>query len=295
MQASSAAVPVRNMGEALRASLVGILNSLTAVLPKLLGFAAVLIVGWILSSLVAKGVAALLNAVRFDELARRSGIAEFVRRMAVRTDSTGVIASVAKWFIRLITLVVAFDLLGLPAVSGVLQQLLLWLPNLAVALVVLVIGGLAANALSRIVRGATTGAGFVNPELLATATRVAIWAFAVVVAVNQLGVATTLVNALLYGLVGALALATGLAFGLAGRDRAAQLLDEWSRKTEELGPDLDEPHPRPIAEVRSGPMRVDDRTEAEDDEPVEHRSGFDRRRMSRPGSDRRLERNGTLG
>jgi hypothetical protein len=295
MQASSAAAPVRDMGEALRASLVGILNSFTAALPKLLGFAAVLIVGWILSSLVAKGVAALLNAVRFDELARRSGIAEFVRRMAVRTDSTGVIASVAKWFIRLITLVVAFDLLGLPAVSGVLQQLLLWLPNLAVALVVLVIGGLAANALSRIVRGATTGAGFVNPELLATATRVAIWAFAVVVAVNQLGVATTLVNTLLYGLVGALALATGLAFGLAGRARAAQLLDEWSRKTEELGPDPDEPDPRPIAEVRSGPVRVDDRTEAEDDELVEHRSGFDRRRMSRPGSDRRLERNGTLG
>jgi hypothetical protein len=293
MQASSAAVPVRDMGEALRASLVGILNSFTTAVPKLLGFAAVLIVGWILSSLVAKGVAALLHAVRFDELARRSGIAEFVRRMAVRTDSTGVIASVAKWFVRLITLVVAFDLLGLPAVSGVLQQLLLWLPNLAVALVVLVIGGLAANALSRIVRGATTGAGFVNPDLLATATRVAIWAFAIVVAVDQLGVATTLVNALLFGLVGAFALATGLAFGLAGRDRAAQLLAEWARKTEDLGPGLEEPDPGPIAEVRSGPMRVDDTTEEE--ELLEHRSGFDRRRVSRPGSDRRIERNGMVG
>jgi hypothetical protein len=292
MQASSAAVPVRDMGEALRASLVGILNSFTAAVPKLLGFAAVLVVGWILSSLVAKGVAALLHAIHFNELARRSGIAEFVRRMAVRTDSTGVIASVAKWFIRLITLVVAFDLLGLPAVSGVLEQLLLWLPNLAVALVVLVIGGLAANALSRIVRGATASAGFVNPDLLATATRVAVWAFAVVVAVNQLGVATTLVNALLYGLVGALALATGLAFGLAGRDRAAQLLNEWSRKTEDLAPGLDEPAPGPIAEVRSGPARVEDTSE--EDELFEHRSGFDRRRVSRPGSDRRIERSGTM-
>ena len=58
MQASSAAVPVRDMGEALRASLAGILNTFTAAVPKLLGFAAILIVGWILSSLVAKGVAA---------------------------------------------------------------------------------------------------------------------------------------------------------------------------------------------------------------------------------------------
>ncbi len=293
MQASSAAVPVRDMGEALRASLVGILNAVTAAVPKLLGFAAVLIVGWILSSLLAKGVAALLHTIRFNELAHRSGIAEFVRRMAVRTDSSGVIASVAKWFIRLITLVVAFDLLGLPAVSGVLQQLLLWLPNLAVALVVLVIGGLAANALSGIVRGATTGAGFVNPDLLATATRVAIWAFAIVVAVNQLGVATTLVNALLFGLVAALALATGLSFGLAGRDRAAQLLDEWSRRTKDVGPGLKESDPAPFAEVHSGPKRVNDSIEEE--EPFEHRSGFDRRRVSRPGSDRRLERNGTMG
>jgi hypothetical protein len=293
MQASSAAVPVRDMGEALRVSLVGIVNSFTAAVPKLLGFAAVLLAGWILSSLVAKGVAALLQAVRFNELARRSGIAEFVRRMAVRTDSTGVIASVAKWFIRLITLVVAFDLLGLPAVSSVLQQLLLWLPNLAVALVVLVIGGLAANAVSRIVRGATAGAGFVNPDFLATATRVAVWAFAIVVAVNQLGVATTLVNALLYGLVGSLALAMGLAFGLAGRDRAAQLLDDWARKTGDLGPRLEDVNPGRIAEMRPAPARLDD--DLEDDEVLEHRSGYDRRRMSRPGSDRRMEPNGTLG
>jgi mechanosensitive ion channel-like protein len=294
MQASSAAVPaVRDTGEALRASLVGILNSLTAVVPKLLGFLAVLIVGWILSSLVAKGVAALLHALRFNELARRSGIAEFVRRMAVRTDSTGVIASVAKWFIRLITLVAAFDLLGLPAVSGVLQQLLLWLPNLAVALVVLVIGGLAANALSRIVRGATTGAGFVNPDLLATATRVAVWSFAIVVAVDQLGVATTLVNALLYGLVGALALATGLAFGLAGRDRAALLLNEWARRTEDLGRKPEEPGAETIADLHSAPERVTD--DLEEEELPEHRSGFDRRRVNRPGSDRRIERNGTTG
>jgi hypothetical protein len=292
MQASSAAVPVRDTGEALRASLVGILNAFTAAVPKLLGFAAVLIVGWILSSLVAKGTAALLHAIRFNELARRSGIAEFVRRMAVRTDSTGVIANVAKWFIRLITLVVAFDLLGLPAVSGVLQRLLLWLPNLAVALVVLVIGGVAANALSGIVRGATTGARLVHPDLLVTATRVAVWVFAIVVAVNQLGVATILVNALLFGLIGAVALAAGLSFGLAGRDRAAQLLQQWARASDDLARAAEQPDPAGLAEMRSGPARMNG---FEDEEPLEHRSGFDRRRMSRPGSDRRLDRNGTMG
>jgi hypothetical protein len=157
----------------------------------------------------------------------------------METDSAGALATIAKWFIRLIVLVVAFDALGLPAVSEVLRQFLLWLPNLVVALVVLVIGGLAAKALSQLVRGATAGAGFTNPDMLATVTRVAVWGFTVVVAVNQLGIATTLINTLLVGLVGALALAFGLAFGLGGRERAAQMLDRAGRNLEQAGPKLE--------------------------------------------------------
>jgi hypothetical protein len=199
-------------------------------MPRLIAFAIVLVVGWLIASLVASGTIALLRAVRFNDLARRSGLAGFVQNMGLRQDASWVIASVVKWFVRLVTLVVAFDTLGLPAVSGVLQQLLLWLPNLIVGLVALVIGGLAANALSRLVRGSAAGAGLSNPDVLAAATRIAVWAFAVVVAMSQLGIATTLINTLLVGVVGAVALAAGLAFGLGGRDRAAQLLSRLDRR-----------------------------------------------------------------
>ena len=204
MQGTAVAVPVQDTGDAFKASLAGALNTFLSAIPRIIGFAVVLIVGWIVSSLLARGVEALLHAVKFNDLARRSGFADFVQKMGVRDDSSGVIAGIVKWFVRLITLVVAFDTLGLPAVSDVLQQLLLWLPNLIVALVVLVIGGLAANALSQLVRGATAEAGFSNPDVLATVARVAVWGFAIVVAVNQLGIATTLINTLLIGLVGAL-------------------------------------------------------------------------------------------
>ncbi|HEU5304045.1 MAG TPA: hypothetical protein VFU40_05320, partial [Gemmatimonadales bacterium] len=216
MQGTTVAVPVQSTADAFRASLAGALNTFLSAIPRIIGFAVVLIVGWVISSLLARGVEALLNAVRFNDLARRSGFADFVQKMGVRDDSAGVIAAIVKWFVRLITLVVAFDMLGLPAVSTVLQQLLLWLPNLVVALVVLVIGGLAANALSQLVRGATAEAGFTNPDMLATVTKVAVWGFTIVIAVNQLGIATTLINTLMIGLVGALSLAFGLAFGLGG-------------------------------------------------------------------------------
>jgi hypothetical protein len=239
MQGTTVAVPVQDTGDAFRASLAGALNTFLSAVPRIIGFLVVLIVGWIISSLLARGVEALLHAVRFNDLARRSGFADFVQQMGVKDDSSGVIASIVKWFVRLITLVVAFDTLGLPAVSNVLNQLLLWLPNLVVALVVLVIGGLAANALSQLVRGATSEAGFSNPNMLATVTKVAVWSFAIIVAVNQLGIATTLINTLLIGVIGALALACGLAFGLGGRDRAAQLLETVGRNAERAGPKLE--------------------------------------------------------
>jgi hypothetical protein len=291
MQGTDVAVPVQDTGDALRASLAGALNTFLSAIPRIIGFAVVLIVGWIISSLLARGVQALLHAVRFNDLALRSGFADFVQKMGVRNDSSGVIADIVKWFVRLITLVVAFDTLGLPAVSNVLQQLLLWLPNLIVALVVLVIGGLAAKALSQLVRGATAQAGFGNPDTLATITSVAVWGFTIVVAINQLGIATTLINTLMVGLVGAMALAFGLSFGLGGRDRAAQMLETMGRNVERAGPKLE----RAAAAARSQAQGMAQQAQgainqasssaqrsAKTDGWVE-RSEIDRRMVERPG------------
>lgn len=294
MQGTSVAVPVQDTGDAFRASLAGALNTFLSAIPRIIGFAVVLVVGWVISSLLARGVEALLKAVRFNDLAQRSGFADFVHKMGVRDDASGVIASIVKWFVRLITLVVAFDTLGLPAVSGVLQQLLLWLPNLIVALVVLVIGGLAANALSQLARGATAGAGFTNPEILATVTKAAVWAFAIVVALTQLGIATTLINTLVIGLVGALALASGLAFGLGGRDKAAQLLDTLSRNAERLAPKLE--RATEIARQQAPLMARQSSSQAGNqagNSSWTERSPVDRRRVERPGLPDRRSPNGS--
>src|ERR671927_496444 len=181
-------------------------------------------------------VTAVLRAVRFNDLAGRAGLTDFVKKMGLHTDAAGFLATLARWFVRLIVLVTAFDALGLPAVSQVLQQLLLWLPNLVVALVVLVVAGLVANALASLVRGATAESGLGNPDLLASIARVAVWAFAIVVAVNQIGIATTLINTLFMAVVGALALALGLAFGLGGRDTAAMIVRRWYESSQQAAP-----------------------------------------------------------
>ncbi len=218
---------VTEWSDAIMSSLTTAMGMLFSAIPKILGFAVILLVGWLIASLVEKGVAALLRTIHFNDLSERSGLADFVRKMGADTDSSGMIGSVVKWFIRLIALVVAFDALGLPAVSDVLRQLLLWLPNVVVALVVLVIGGLAARALGNLVRGAAAEGGLGNPQLLSKVAHTVVWAFAIVVAVNQIGIATELVNTLFMAVVGAVALALALAFGLGGRDTASRIVQRW--------------------------------------------------------------------
>jgi hypothetical protein len=231
--------PITDWWEAIYTSVAGALALLFAAIPRLIGFALILLIGWFIAGLIAKAVAALLRTVRFNQLSNRAGITGFIQQMGLNTDPSGALASLAKWFVRLIVLVVAFDALGLPAVSQVLQQFLLWLPNLVVALIILVIAGLAASALSNLVRGATARAGFGAPDLLATIARVAVWGFGVVVAVNQIGIAETLVNTLFMGLIGALALALGLAFGLGGRETAAEIVRGWYRQGQEAKPKIE--------------------------------------------------------
>jgi hypothetical protein len=228
-------VQVTEWSEALMTSLAAAMALFFSAIPKILGFLVILVAGWIIASVLEKAITAVLRRVRFNQLAERTGLADFVAKMGMRQDAAGMLGLLAKWFVRLIALAVAFDALGLPAVSEVLRQLLLWLPNVVVALVVLVIGGLAARALSNIVRGMAGEAQLSNANFLSKVASVVVWAFAVVVAIHQLGIATELVNALFIAIVGAVALGLGLAFGLGGREAAGEAIRSWQAKAREKG------------------------------------------------------------
>src|SRR3569623_33371 len=223
---------ITDSGSAKMTSLAAAMALFLSAIPKIIGFAVILIDGWFLASLIDRGLAAILRRVDCDEFARRSGFADFVDKMNVGVDSAGMIGLVVKWFVRLIAMVVAFDALGLPTVSDMLRSFLMWMPNVVVALVVLIIGGLAARALSNLVRGSAAEAGITNANFLARLAFVLVLAFAFVVALNQIGISSTLVNTLFMAFVGALALGAGLAFGLGGRDTAAQIVRSWYDKAQ---------------------------------------------------------------
>ena len=214
------------MPEAIGDAFGDVIATLIAALPNIIGALLLLVVGWILSGILGRLVSTLLFRGGADRLFAQHGT-HIYGTQTQQVSPSRVSGEVVKWLVRLVFLVAAANLLGLTQISLLLNQIILWLPNLFVAAVIL----LVAPLIGRFVRGSIeVGAGqmgFTNAPFLGRLAEVAIIAFAVVIAINQLGIATTLVNTLFTGLVAAVSIAVGIAFGLGGRNVAEQLWQQW--------------------------------------------------------------------
>ena len=215
---------IQDWGTAIFNALANAVNLILTFIPRLIGFLVILIVGLIIAALLAKAVTFLLRKVGFDRMSDRIGLSRFEQRMGVHMDTAGVLGKIVYWLIVLIFLVPAADALGVPAVSNVLNQLVAYIPNVFVAILVLFLGALAATVVADLVRGAVASANIGNPNLFAGIARWAIIAFAALVALEQLKITPDLINELFGAVVLALAIAFGLAFGLGGQDAARRWL-----------------------------------------------------------------------
>jgi mechanosensitive ion channel-like protein len=225
-------VQISNWGDAVFLALSNALNTFLAAIPQVIGALLIIVIGWIVAGFLARITTEVLRRAGADRLFAEHG-GEVYGAQSKQIKPSLVAGELVKWLVRIIFLVAAANVLGMTQVSELLNQILLWIPNLIVAAVIL----LLAPLLARFVRGAIeVGAGemgFTNAPLLGRIAEIAIVAFAVVIAINQIGIAATLVNTLFVGLVGAVALAFGLAFGLGGRDVAAQITQSWYESSQE--------------------------------------------------------------
>jgi hypothetical protein len=218
---------IRDTGETIWYSLTQALMRFISFLPALIGAIIVLLIGWFISGFLANLIEKALRAIGLERAVERSGIGDFIRRSGTRMTVSGVIAGLIKWFIRLIFIQAAANILGMPQVTEIINRIILFIPNVVVAMAIIVIGSLIARFLAGLVRGSVSEMGVGNPDLLANLTQYAIIGFAVIAAIDQLHVADRIVNTLFTGLVAAIAIALGLAFGLGGRDVAAEIAQTW--------------------------------------------------------------------
>jgi len=202
-------------------------TKITAFLPELIGAIIIFVVGWIIARLVKMGVEKLLKLVRFNTATEKTGVNKFLKKGEIVKAPSEIVGTLVYWFIMILVLIASLDALGLPIVSDMLNSIFLYIPNVVAAIIVLVLGFLMGSLLSAVVRTAASNAGLKNAEGLGKLSLYAIVVFAASIALIQLGIGEEIVVSA-FGLVfGAAALALALAFGLGGRDVAADYLKRW--------------------------------------------------------------------
>jgi hypothetical protein len=214
----------QSWGEAITMSLINLGERFIAYLPTLIGAILIFALGWIAAVILGKFVETMIKAAGVDKGADKMGFGKKMNQVGLHVAISGFLGGLVKWFLVLVFLMAATDILKLAQVTQFLNSIIFYIPNVVVAVIILAIVFLVGNFVFNIVKGSTRAAGVISATLLATISKWAIILFGIFAALIQLGVATQLVSTIFIGIVAMLALAGGLAFGLGGRDEAALIL-----------------------------------------------------------------------
>ncbi len=213
------------MIEILLDSLKTLWDSFVGFLPTLLAALIVFIVGWLIAIFLGRVVNKLIRGIKLDLLLTRLGFKKALAKARLKLDSGKFFEELVKWFFIIVFLMTAADILGLREVTLFLKSILFYLPNVVIAAIVLLAAAIVANFMHRLVKASADTAGLSSSGVVAGIVKWAILIFGFVVALTQLGIASTLIQTIVIGLIAMIALAGGLAFGLGGKDQAAKIIE----------------------------------------------------------------------
>ncbi len=222
---------INDYSEVLTASFQDLWAGVIGFLPELVIALVIFIIGWLVGSLFGRAVAQIVRSLKVDNALRSAGFEGAVQRAGYKLDVGRFIGGIIKWFIVVVFLVAALDVLGLSQVNVFLQSVVLsFLPQVFVAVLILLVSAVLAEAVQHAVVGAAKAAHMSSANFLGAVSKWAIWIFAVLAALFQLGVASAFVQTLFTGIVLALSLGVGLSFGLGGQDAAARYIERMRRE-----------------------------------------------------------------
>ncbi len=212
------------------ASISSFWTQLAGFVPQLLAAMVLLFVGWLIANLVRTGVMKLLDILRFDSLAEKTGIEAFLKQGNLDVSLSRILAKLAYWVIIFIVIVTVANSLGLHMVAELFNKVVLYIPNIIVAILVLVFGILVARFINRMVFAYLNNIGVQGALTISTLAEYAVIIFVIFVALEQLAIGTNLLTAAFQIGFGAIGLAFALAFGLGGREWAAGVIKKLTEK-----------------------------------------------------------------
>lgn len=212
-----------------RDSLIGLWYGFINFVPGLLGAIILFIIGWIAAIMIGKAVSSLVAAVKLDKLFESAGAREVMNRAGIRISVSGFIGKLVKWLIIVVFLMASLEIIGLTQVNDFLREAVLYyLPKVIIAALVLILATIIADAMKKIVEGSARAANVRSAAMLGSIVSYAIWIFAFIIALAELGIAAAFMQILFTGFIAALAISLGLAFGLGGKEAAARAIDHVS-------------------------------------------------------------------
>lgn len=212
------------------ASLTTFWTQLASFVPQLLAALVLLFLGWLLANLARTGVTKLLDLLRFDRLAERTGIEAFLKQGNLDLSLSRLLAKLVYWIVIFVVVVTVANSLGLHMVAELFNKIALYIPNIIVAILVLVFGVLVARFINSMVFAYLNNIGVQGALTISTLAEYATIIFVVFVALEQLAIGTTLLTAAFQIGFGAIGLALALAFGLGGREWAAGVIKRMTDK-----------------------------------------------------------------
>lgn len=215
--------------EVIQGSLLELWNSILASLPSVLGAIFVFLVGIVIAHVLRTVVIKVVEILRLDDLALKFDIKSSFEKAGLRLHIGRLFGWIVKWFIIIVSLIAATDILGWDQVTDYLSQVVLFIPNVIIAVIILLAGTLLANFVQNVVKTAVEAAKLASADFLSGLAKWSILIFSFMAALVQLEIAPDLIRTLFTGLVAMLALAGGLAFGLGGKEHAAKLLTQLKK------------------------------------------------------------------
>jgi hypothetical protein len=196
-------------------------------LPRLALALVVVIVGWFLAKAAKFAIVKGLRAVNFHVLTQRAGLDGFLRNGGIQTDTTEILALLVYWLVILGALVIGFNSLGLIYVTDLLGRVILFVPKVMVALLVLAFGAYFARFIANAVTAYCRNVHIQDADLLGRLAQYAILTFVVLIALDQVNIGGDIVRQSFLVILAGVVFALALAFGLGGKEWAAELLERW--------------------------------------------------------------------
>lgn len=206
-------------------------TQLISYLPQLIGALLVLLIGYIIAKILDKAVTKLLQKARLDERLKSNAGGRYVEQASPGGSPSRLVGGVLFWVIMIFVISSAASILAIPAITNFVNLAVGYLPNVIAALLIFIVAAAVAGAVGALAH--RTMGDTPTGRIVRAAAPVLIMAIAVFMILTQLGIAPVIVTATYIALIGATALAAALAFGLGGRDAAAEVINSGYRRAQE--------------------------------------------------------------